>query len=97
MWSTSVLGLLAGNDTINNFSNDENTDVFCRLSGFLPGDINNTVRDGDDLLINYGLLGDSIRLTNFYLRSAYRHLTLELDGGSLCRCQRSGTRRYDHR
>jgi hypothetical protein len=23
---TSVLGLLAGNDTINNFSNDENTD-----------------------------------------------------------------------
>jgi Ca2+-binding RTX toxin-like protein len=76
----SVLGLLAGNDTINNFSNDENTDVL-RLSGFLPGDINNTVRDGDDLLINYGLLGDSIRLTNFYLGSAYRHLTLELDGG----------------
>ena len=75
---TSVLG--AGNDTINNFSNDENTDVL-RLSGFLPGDINNTVRDGDDLLINYGLLGDSIRLTNFYLGSAYRHLTLEFDGG----------------
>lgn len=80
---SSVLGLLAGNDIINNLSNDDFTVDRIVLGGLLPGDINNTSRSNDDLLISYGLLGDSIRLVNFYTSEHYRHIEFQFSDNSI--------------
>lgn len=80
---SSVAGLLAGNDIINNESSDDFTVDRIVLGGLLPGDINNTSRSNNDLLISYGLLGDSIRILNFYTSENYRHIEFEFSNGTM--------------